>query len=138
MGKTIDHLTVGEYAEFSKTISEADIYMFAGITGDLNPAHIDEAYAKQTFFKQRIAHGVLLGGFISAVIGMKLPGTGTIYIKQEYSFQAPAYIGDTITAKVEVIELLQEKNRVKLRTTCNNQNGVIILDGQALVSPPKK
>ena len=136
-GKTISQIKIGDFDEFSKTISESDIYLFAGITGDLNPAHINEDYAKDTFFKGRIAHGMLLAGFISAVIGMKLPGPGTIYIKQEVSFKGPAKIGDTITARVEVIEMNVEKNRVKLKTTCRNQDGKELVDGEALISPPK-
>ena len=137
IGKTIDELKIGDSAEFTKTVSEADIYLYAGITGDFNPAHINEAYARETFFKTRIAHGMLSAGFISAVIGTKLPGTGTIYMKQDLSFLAPVRIGDTITARVEVIDVLAEKNRVKLKTTCVNQEGVQILDGEAVVSPPK-
>ena len=136
-GKTIDELQVGETAEFAKTISEADVYLFAGVTGDLNPAHIDESYAQKTFFKTRIAHGMLLAGFISAVIGTRLPGPGTIYIRQELNFLAPARMGDTITARVEVAEVLAAKKRVVLRTTCVNQEGTLVLDGEALVSPPK-
>ena len=138
LGKTIDKLASGDFAEFAKTITEADICLFAGITGDLNPAHINEEYAKNTFFKTRIAHGVLQAGFISATIGMKLPGPGTIYMKQELNFRAPVYIGDTITARVEVSNIDTEKNRVVLKTTCSNQEGEIVLDGEALVSPPKK
>jgi 3-hydroxybutyryl-CoA dehydratase len=137
IGKTIDHLQVGDYAQFSKTITDADIVLFAGVTGDLNPAHINEEYAKETFFKTRIAHGILLAGFISSVIGMQLPGPGTIYIRQELNFLAPARIGDTITARVEVAEMNKEKNRVTLKTFCKNQNNEVVLDGQALVSPPK-
>ena len=137
IGKTIDELKIGDSAEFAKTVSEADIYLYAGITGDFNPAHINEAYARETFFKTRIAHGMLSAGFISAVIGTKLPGTGTIYMKQDLSFLAPVRIGDTITARVEVIGVLAEKNRVTLKTTCVNQEGVQILDGEAVVSPPK-
>jgi 3-hydroxybutyryl-CoA dehydratase len=137
IGKTISELTIGDKAQFSKTISESDVYLFAGISGDLNPAHINETYAKDTFFKGRIAHGMLLAGFISAVIGCQLPGPGTIYIKQDLKFLAPARIGDTITAEAQVIELLEEKNRVLLQTTCTNQDGVLVLDGQAMVSPPK-
>lgn len=137
IGKTISELTIGDNARFSKTISESDVYLFAGISGDLNPAHINETYAKDTFFKGRIAHGMLLAGFISAVIGCQLPGPGTIYIKQDLKFLAPARIGDTITAEAQVIELLEEKNRVLLQTTCTNQDGVLVLDGQAMVSPPK-
>ena len=137
IGKTIDELKIGDSAEFTKTVSEADIYLYAGITGDFNPAHINEAYARETFFKTRIAHGMLSAGFISAVIGTKLPGTGTIYMKQDLSFLAPVRIGDTITARVEVIDVLAEKNRVTLKTTCVNQEGVQVLDGEAVVSPPK-
>jgi len=136
-GKTISELKVGDSAEFSKTISEADVYLYAGVTGDLNPAHINEAYAQNTFFKTRIAHGMLSAGFISAVLGMQLPGPGTIYMRQELSFRAAVRIGDTITARAEVIEINTEKNRVRLKTTCVNQEGTLVLDGEALVSPPK-
>ena len=137
IGKPIDQIAVGDAGEFSKTVSESDIYLFAGVTGDMNPAHIDEVYASGTFFKTRIAHGMLSAGFISAVIGMKLPGPGTIYMKQELKFLAPVRIGDTITARVEVVEVNAEKNRVTLRTTCANGEGTLVVDGEALVSPPK-
>ena len=137
IGKTVDELKVGDVAEFSKTISETDIYLYAGITGDLNPAHINEEHAKKTFFKTRIAHGMLLAGLISTVAGNKLPGPGTIYVRQELNFLAPVRIGDTITARAEVIEIINEKNRVRLRTSCLNQDGTTVLDGEALVSPPK-
>lgn len=136
-GKTVDQLRVGDTAEFAKTVSEADVYLFAGVTGDLNPAHINEEYARKTFFKTRIAHGMLLAGFVSTVIGNKLPGPGTIYVKQELDFLAPAHMGDTITARVEIKEIVTEKNRAILRTTCVNQDGTTVLDGEALVSPPK-
>ena len=138
IGKTIDQLQIGDTAELSKTVSESDIYQFAGITGDFNPAHINESYAEKTFFKTRIAHGILSAGFISAVIGTKLPGTGSIYIKQTLSFLAPVRIGDTITARVEVIEIVEGKNRVRLKTICLNQEGTQVLDGEAVVSPPKE
>ena len=138
IGKSIEELSVGERSSFSKTISESDIYLFAGVTGDLNPAHINEAYAHGTFFKERIAHGMLLAGFISAVIGCHLPGPGTIYIKQDLKFLAPARIGDTITAEATVTEIISEKNRVILKTTCTNQDGITVLEGEAMVSPPKK
>jgi len=90
-GRTIYTLRAGDFAEFAKTISESDVYQFAGITGDLNPAHINEPYASGTFFKTRIVHGMLLGGLISAVIGMKLPGPGTIYVRQDLLFKAPVF-----------------------------------------------
>lgn len=137
LGRTLNELNVGDFEEFSKTVSESDIYLFAGVSGDMNPAHIDEQYAADTFFKGRIAHGILVGSFISTVIGMKLPGPGTIYLEQQYKFLAPVRIGDTITAKVEVAEIISDKNKALLKTTCTNQNGVTVIDGSAVVSPPK-
>ncbi|MFO7569987.1 MAG: MaoC family dehydratase [Smithellaceae bacterium] len=137
-GKSIERLAVGDKAEFAKTVTETDIYLYAGITGDFNPAHVNEAYAKNTFFKTRIAHGMLTAGFISAIIANQLPGPGTIYLKQDLSFLAPVHIGDTITARVEVLALSEDKNRATLKTTCENQDGVLVLTGEGLVSPPKK
>lgn len=137
IGKTIDQLKLGDVAEFGKTVSESDIYLYAGVTGDFNPAHLNEVYAGKTYFKTRIAQGMLTAGFISGLLGVSLPGPGTIYIRQELDFLAPVRIGDTITARVEVVEILKEKNRVRLRTTCVNQEGTLVLDGQAMVSPPK-
>lgn len=137
LGKTISELTPGQKASFSKTVTETDVYLYAGITGDFNPAHIDEVYASQTGFKTRISHGMLLGGFISNVLGNRLPGPGTIYIQQSLSFKAPVCIGDTITALVEVIEINPDKKRVRLKTTCFNQKQETVLDGEAVVSPPR-
>ena len=137
IGKTIEALKVGETAEFGKTISESDVYLYAGISGDFNPAHINEEYAEKTFFKTRIAHGMLAAGLISALLGTKLPGPGTIYLQQSLNFQTPVRIGDTVTARVEIIEMITEKNRVRLKTVCVNQDGTKILDGEAIVSPPK-
>jgi 3-hydroxybutyryl-CoA dehydratase len=137
IGKTIDGLKMGDSASFSKTIAESDVYLYAGVTGDLNPAHINEEYAKKTFFKTRIVHGMLLGGLISTVFSSKLPGPGTIYIRQELNFLAPVLMGNTVTATVEVFEIDMEKNRVKMKTICKNQDGVTVVDGEALVSPPK-
>jgi len=137
IGKTIAQISVGSAAEFVKTVSETDIYLYAGITGDFNPAHMNEVYAQTTFFKKRIAHGMLTAGFISSILGIQLPGPGTIYLKQELNFLAPVFIGDTITARVEVVEVVAEKNRVRFKTTCSNQDGKVVLDGEALVMPPK-
>ena len=137
VGKSIDELQVGEATEMAKTVSESDIYLYAGVTGDFNPAHINEVYAQGTFFKTRIAHGMLAAGFISAILGTRLPGPGTIYIRQELNFLAPVRIGDTITARVEVAEIMAEQKRVRLKTTCVNQDGTVVLDGEATVSPPK-
>jgi len=136
-GKTISELQVGEAAEFAKTVSESDVYLYAGVSGDLNPAHINEAHAQGTHFKTRIAHGLIPAGFISTVLGMKLPGPGTIYLRQELNFMAPVRIGDTITARVEVLEIMEKQKRAKLKTTCTNQDGVVVLDGEAIVSPPR-
>jgi 3-hydroxybutyryl-CoA dehydratase len=137
IGQTIEALHVGQTARFGKTISESDIYLYAGITGDQNPAHINESYARETFFKTRIAHGMLCAGLISAVLGNRLPGYGTIYIRQELNFLAPVRIGDTITARAEVVEIMSAENRVRLKTDCINQDGILVIDGEALVSPPK-
>jgi len=138
MGKSVSEMSVGDYAEFTKTVSESDVYQFAGVTGDFNPAHVNEEFAKGTMFKGRIAHGMLSAGFISAVLGTKLPGPGCIYLKQELSFLAPVKIGDTVTATVEVKELISEKNKVVLRTLCKNQDGKEVLDGEAVMMAPKK
>lgn len=137
-GKTIDQLQKGDFDTFSKTVSESDVYLYAGITGDLNPAHVDEEYARNTFFKSRIAHGMLTGGLISTVVGTKLPGPGSIYREQSLVFLAPVRIGDTITARVEVVEVDTGKNKITLHTTCTNQDGTQVVDGKAVINPPKK
>jgi len=136
-GKTIAELQIGDCAEHSKTISESDVYLFAGITGDLNPAHIDAQTAGRSMFKERIAHGMLSAGLISAVLGMYLPGPGTIYLSQTLKFTAPVKFGDTITARAEVIDRNVERNRITLKTVCVNQDGKTVLDGEAVVMPPK-
>ena len=135
-GYTIDQLSVGQSASFSKTISESDIYLFAGITGDINPAHLNEEYAKSSKFRSRIAHGMLTAGMISAVLGVHLPGPGTIYCQQSLSFLAPVHIGDTVTAEATVEGLELEKNRVTLKTVCRIQNGTIVTEGRAEVLAP--
>ena len=137
IGKTMDELKVGDTAEFAKTIAESDVYLFAGITGDLNPAHVNEAYAEKTFFKTRIAHGILVAGLVSGLLGMRLPGPGTIYLSQTLNFMAPVRMGDTVTARAEVLELMPEKKRVRIKTTCSIQDGTVVLDGEAMVSPPR-
>ncbi len=137
MGYTIDELQIGQKASFEKTITETDIYLFAGVTGDINPAHVNERYASNTFFKGRIAHGMLSAGLVSAVLGMQLPGPGTIYMGQTLSFTAPVHAGDTVKATAEVEELNKEKNIVKLKTICENQDGIIVLKGEATVKAPK-
>lgn len=135
---TIDQLEIGQEASFSKTITEADVSIYAGITGDLNPAHINEEYAKNTMFKGRIAHGMLGAGLISAVLGTKLPGPGTIYISQNLKFTAPVQFGDTVTATVRVKSKDEEKNRVIMETICTTQKGKDVILGEAVLMPPKK
>ena len=136
-GKTIGELKIGDYAEHAKTITEADVYLFAGITGDFNPAHVNAQEASRSIFKERIAHGMLSAGLISAVLGMYLPGPGSIYLSQNLKFLAPVKFGDTITARAEVSERNLERNRVTLKTTCTNQDGKIVTEGEAVIMPPK-
>ena len=138
MGKTINELKIGDKDYFEKTITETDVYLYAGITGDFNPAHINQVASEKTMFKGRIAHGMLTAGLISAVLGTKLPGPGTIYLDQELKFTKPVRIGDTIKAEVEVVEIIPEKNRVKLKTICTNQNNEVVLEGMATVLAPKE
>lgn len=134
---TMQEMKIGDHASVTKTVSETDVYLFAGITGDLNPAHTNEVAASKTMFKTRIAHGMLGAGFISAVLGMYLPGPGTIYMGQELKFTKPVHIGDTVTATATVEEIILEKNRVILDTTVVNQDGEVVIKGKATVMPPK-
>ena len=135
--RTIDTLNLGDSASVSKTVTETDVYLFAGITGDLNPAHVNEVASSKTMFKGRIAHGMLSAGFISSVLGMYLPGPGTIYLGQELKFTKPVRIGDTITATATITEMIVEKNIIKLETICTNQDGEVVTKGVATVMPPK-
>jgi 3-hydroxybutyryl-CoA dehydratase len=134
-GKTIDQLNIGDRASISQQITERDVIRFAELTGDINPIHMDRFFAEQTIFGERIAHGMLIASLISAVLGMKLPGPGNIYISQSLKFRAPVKFGDVIEAEVEVIEKIPERNRVRLRTTCRNQDDTVVLEGEAVVIP---
>lgn len=134
-GYFVEELSVGQSETFTRTVTERDIQQFAAVTGDNNPVHLDEAYAATTRFKTRIAHGMLGAGFISAVIGTKLPGPGTIYLGQTLKFMAPVKIGDTVVAKVEVAAIAGK--RVTLKTTCSVGDTVVI-DGEATVMVPAK
>ena len=136
MNYTIEELKIGQTSSFSKTITETDVYLFAGITGDFNPAHINAQYAANTQFKERIAHGMLSASLISTILGTSLPGKGTIYLGQKVKFLSPVRLGDTITATVKVKELVKEKNRVILHTFCANQEGDLVVDGEATVLAP--
>ena len=131
-GYDIEDLSAGMTASFAKTITEADIVLFASASGDTNAVHINEEFAQQTQFKGRIAHGMLTASVISAAIASKLPGPGTIYLGQNLRFKAPVRPGDTVHAIVTVKEVLAEKRRVSLITTCTVA-GKVVIDGDALV-----
>jgi 3-hydroxybutyryl-CoA dehydratase len=133
-----EDIKVGDSASFTKTVSESDVYTFAGVTGDLNPAHIDEEYAKGTMFKGRIAHGMLGVGFISAVLGTKLPGPGTIYLSQELKFKAPVRFQETVTATCKVVEKVDAKRRMTLETKVTKSDGTTVIEGMAVVMLPAK
>ena len=127
-------LKVGDKASFEKTISESDVYLFAGITGDLNPLHINQEKAKNSIFGERIVHGMLVGGLVSTVIGCYLPGAGTIYLSQNFEFVSPVKISDTIKAEVEIVEIINRKKGIyKLKTCAFNQSGKKVLNGYAVV-----
>lgn len=130
-------LTVGATGYVEKTISETDVYQYAGVTGDFSWLHVNEMRSEFGHFKTRIVHGMLLLGLVSNVVGNQMPGAGTIYETQTAKFLKPCFIGDTVRAQTEVIQLL-DKGRVKLRTACVNQKGDILLDGEAIVIPPRK
>jgi len=128
-------IKIGQTARTSKQITQTDLTLYAAVTGDFNPVHFDPIYAAQTRFKGPIAHGMIAAGLVSGLIGMKLPGPGTVYLQQTLNFLAPVKVNDVITACVEVVTLL-EKNRIRLKTTCMNQESVIVLEGEALVIAP--
>lgn len=133
----IDQLHPGMSASIAKTVTEADIILFSGVSTDVNPAHIDEEYSKGTMFGGRIAHGMLSASFISAVLANKLPGPGTIYLSQTLKFKAPVRPGDTVTATVTVKEVNVAKNRVTLDTMCT-VGGKAVIEGEALMMPPAR
>src|ERR671932_2816429 len=128
-----EDLAVGQKASFGKTITEADIVLFAAVTGDTNPMHLNAEYAKKSIFGERIAHGMLAAGLITKVLGTQLPGPGTIYMSQSLKFRAPVRIGETVTATVEVLALHPDKHRATLRTVCTVR-GAPVLEGEAFVS----
>ena len=128
-----DELTVGQSATYTRRIGEREIRGFAEVSGDDNPMHLDPGFGARTRFGGVIAHGVLTAGLISTVVGTRLPGPGAIYLSQSLRFLRPVRPGDTITARAEVVELVPERRRVRLATTCTNQDGEVVLDGEALV-----
>ncbi len=136
-GYDIDQLRPGMAVEMGRTVSEADILAFAGVSGDTNPVHLDAEFAAQTQFKERIAHGMLSAGFISAVLGTRLPGPGAIYLSQTLRFRAPVHIGDTVVVRVCVKEVLAEKRRVVLETLCLVGETTVV-EGEAVVYLPPR
>jgi len=134
-GYFYEDLKVGMTASFGRTVTEADIVLFAGVSGDTNPIHINEEYATATPFKGRIAHGILSAAFISCVLGTKLPGPGAVYVAQSLRFKAPVRIGDTVVATVELTELLPERKRANFKTTCAVR-GTLVIDGEATLMVP--
>jgi 3-hydroxybutyryl-CoA dehydratase len=128
-----EDIKVGDEASISRTISEAHIVAFAGLTGDMNPIHVDAEYAAKSMFGERIAHGMLMAGLISAVLGTELPGPDSIYLGQELKFTAPVKIGDTVTVTVTVTEKRDDKRIIKLQTTATNQRGEMVVDGNAVI-----
>lgn len=132
-----EDLSVGQSASFGKTITEADILLFSAVSGDTNPVHINAEIAANSVFKGRVAHGMISAGLISAVLGTRLPGEGTVYLGQTLKFRAPVHIGDTVTATVTIATLTPGKNRVTLSTVCTVA-GKTVLDGEALVMVPSR
>jgi 3-hydroxybutyryl-CoA dehydratase len=123
----------GDTATFAKTITDADIVLYAGVSGDTNPVHLDAEYAARTRFGKRIAHGMLTAGLVSAVMGTKLPGPGAIYVSQTLHFTSPVYLGDTITARATLRQYDQKRGRMTIETICTNQRGEQVLTGEAQV-----
>jgi 3-hydroxybutyryl-CoA dehydratase len=138
IGRTYEELQVGDLASFSKTITEYDVYQFAGICGDFNPMHVNEVFARATPFKSRIAHGPLSLSLIAPVLGTRLPGLGTVALELSCRFKAPVYFNDTITAAAELVEKLPEKKWVRLKLTWRNQDRLTVAEGMALVMPPRR
>ena len=136
-GLTIEELAVGDTAVLTRAVTAEGIREFVGATGDDNPLHSDAAFAATTRFGEVIAPGMLTGGLLSAVIGTRLPGPGTVYLSQSFRFLRPVCAGDAVSARVEVSEIIREKNRVGLRTTCLNQKNEVVLEGEAWVMPPQ-
>lgn len=135
--RTIEEINIGDTASITKQVTQKDVIVFAVMSGDVNPAHVDAEYAQSSMFKKEIAHGIWTGGLVSAVLGTKLPGPGAIYMNQSFKFLKPVYIGDTITASVTVIQKDAEKKRVTLECNVTNQENAKVLTGEAMVLAPK-
>lgn len=127
-----EEVKIGDTAEVSKTITEADVVNFAGIIADFNPLHVNKEYAKKSMFGQRVVHGMLVASFLSTIVGVCIPGVDALYLSQEVKFIKPTFIGDTITARGEVIEKIDEKKRIILKTEIFNQRGELVVTGKAV------
>ncbi len=138
IGRTLTELEVGDHAELTQVVDESQIAAFVDAVGDHNPLHSDPAFAATTRFKEPIAPGIFTAGMISAVIGTRLPGPGAVYLSQDLRFVKPVKAGDTITARVEIVEIVRERNRIRLTTTCANQRGEEVLAGEAWVLPSRE
>ncbi len=132
-----EDIKIGDFAEYGKTITEADVLLFSAVSGDNNPVHLNQSYAEQSAFKTRIAHGMLTASLISTVVGTRLPGEGTIYLSQSTRFKAPVQLGETVTARATVAELFPEKKRVRFITECRVGDKVV-LEGESLVLAPSR
>jgi acyl dehydratase len=131
-----DALAPGVWSVWSRTVTDADVRQFAAVTGDHNPMHLDDARAAAGPFGARIAHGMLTASFISAAIANGVPGAGAVYLSQTLAFRQPVRLGDTVTVRVEVLEVKARSRRVRLATVCRNQDGTVVLDGEAVVLVP--
>jgi 3-hydroxybutyryl-CoA dehydratase len=136
-GHYLEDMSVGMTEIYSRTVTETDIVLFCGISGDSNPVHLDEQFAKNTMFKGRIAHGMLTASFISTVLGTKLPGPGCIYISQNLKFKAPVRIGETVRARVTVAAVDQDRGRITVSTVCHVGDTQVI-DGEAVLMVPRR
>jgi 3-hydroxybutyryl-CoA dehydratase len=136
-GYALEDLAVGMTAAYEHVVTEQDVVKFADISGDHNPVHLDEAYARTTRFKGRIVHGMLSASFVSTTIASRLPGPGTIYLTQNLSFRAPVRIGDRVEARVTITEIIRDKARVLLKTVCR-VGATVVIDGDALVMVPSR
>lgn len=136
-GFFLEDLSVGQTAVYARTVTDADIVLYAGVSGDTNPVHLNQEFASTTMFQGRIAHGMLTASLISTVLGTKLPGPGCIYLSQNLKFKAPVKPGDTVQARVTVTEIFAEKRRVAVKTVCTVAGNVVI-DGDALLMVPSR
>ncbi len=138
LGKNIEELEVGQKANFAKTVTEQEIYLYMGITSDLNPIYVDDDYASRTQFKTPLVPGILVAGHIVAALTSKLPGPGTITVSQRFNFITPVRCGDIITTELEILELKEKENRARIKTICRNQDKVIVVTGESEVMPPPR